>query len=145
MTSSNKQFFDFMNPASYIDFIQQVGRPADMSLVNEAIRSNAEIMTAMSTALLENWQIMSQKSFELLQNNIAQVCGAMKEAVTAENLEQTLECQNKHTKAVAENVIDNTKEIMHEVAKSSAKIFDTINASIADKLQQNTNKTKGGV
>jgi phasin family protein len=139
MNNANNQFFDFMksfvNPEVAMNSMKQM--PAmDFSTFANVIKKNAEVLTTTNQMAAESMQSIVRRGAEVFQNNASQMFNAVKDVVSAGDLEQAAACQQNYMKSILENSVNNAKEIMDMSSKSSMEIFEAMGKSMAENMNK---------
>jgi phasin family protein len=129
--------FDFVQSMMNQDNLGKVMKMfpnVDMSSMTDSVRKNAEAVTAANQMIAESMQSIFKRGTESFQKNATEMFNSMKEAISAGDMEQMNQCQQKYLKVAADNNISNVKEILDITSRSAKEILDVFGNSANENL-----------
>lgn len=123
-------------------YFESVQKMFDPSQAAEAQRRGIEAVTAANQALSEGVQAISRRQADLVQASVQDALEASRAAISSGTPEAGLEKQAALVKNLFEGGVENLRESIETLTKSSFEAFDVINKFTAESLSEAKKKAK---
>lgn len=114
----------------------------DFAELSSILQKNTEALSEAGKVASENFQSVSKKGSDSFQKNATEMFNSMKDAVSAGDMNQINDSTQKYIKKSVENNIDNSKEMMDIVSKTSMQMMDMMGNNITNNLDKVFNNNK---
>lgn len=134
---NTNQFFDFLKPMMNQQFFTNSMKDLpqmDFSSFTNMVKKNTESLTTTNQMISDNLQSIVKRSAEVFQNNANEMFQSLQQAVSAESPTQASVHQQEYIKNSFTNSINNTKEIMDMVSKSSMELFESVGKNVSEQV-----------
>lgn len=108
----------------------------DLSSFTSTMKNNAELFTKVNQIVAENAQHMVTRGIEMIQQGASEAVEVAKNSMSTDDMEQAASRQQQYISSTVKNSIDNSKEMMDIVAKSTTDIFQLLSNGVSETVAQ---------